>query len=129
MKFYNREEEFETLNKLKKDFRVVILGNRRVGKTRLVEEFYKKHCITFFVAGEKAEKEVINGWAMEYETLHLPKVDNFKEFFEFVFLHLKRASTNYWLQRKLSCRLNILCLAHNGVNLLEKKEKILMRLI
>jgi hypothetical protein len=89
MKFYNRNKEIKILNNIKEDFRIAIIGRRRIGKTRLVEEFYKDKCINFFVSAEKAEKEIINGWVKEYTNLHLPNVDNFKEFFEFVFFHLK----------------------------------------
>jgi len=85
MKFYNRNEEIKILNNIKEDFRIAIIGRRRIGKTRLVEEFYKDKCINFFVSAEKAEKEIINGWVKEYADLHLPNIDNFKEFFEFVF--------------------------------------------
>ncbi len=89
MKFYNRVEEIKILNNIKEDFRIAIIGRRRIGKTRLVEEFYKDKCVNFFVSAEKAEKEIINGWVKEYTDLHLPNIDNFKEFFEFVFFHLK----------------------------------------
>jgi len=89
MKFYNREEEIKILNNIKRDFRIAVIGRRRIGKTTLVESFYKRNCITFFIPAEKAEKEIINDWIIEYSGLHLPKVDNFKEFFDFIFFHFK----------------------------------------
>ncbi len=89
MKFYDRQKEFKTLGKIKNNFRIAIIGRRRIGKTRLVEEFYGKKCITFFVPAEKAEKEIISSWVKEYPELHLPNVITFKDFFEFVFFHLK----------------------------------------
>lgn len=90
MKFYNREEELKTLGKIKKNFRIAVVGRRRVGKTTLVEHFYRGgRCITFFIPAEKAEKEIIASWVKEYPELHLPAVSTFKDFFDFVFFHLK----------------------------------------
>jgi len=89
MKFYNREEEIKTMNQIEKNFRIAIVGRRRIGKTTLIEHFYKDKCLTFFVSAEKAEKEIIASWVMEYPLLHLPNVSNFKEFFEFIFVHLR----------------------------------------
>ncbi len=89
MKFYNREKEIEILNKIKKDFRIAVIGRRRIGKTKLVEHFYKDRCFTFFIPAEKAEKEIIGGWVDEYKDFHFPRVETFKEFFEFIFVHFK----------------------------------------
>ena len=89
MKFYNRKEEIEILNKIEKNLRIAIIGRRRIGKTTLIEHSYKEKCITFFVSAEKAEKEIISDWVREYPALHLPAVSSFKEFFEFIFVHLK----------------------------------------
>ncbi len=89
MRFYNREEEIKLLGEIKKDFRVAVIGRRRIGKTRLVEHFYKNESITFFMPAEKAEKEIIKDWVEEYPLLHLPKVESFKEFFDFIFVHFK----------------------------------------
>ncbi len=89
MKFYNREKEIEILGKIEKDFRIAVIGRRRIGKTRLVEHFYKDKCITFFIPAEKAEKQIINSWAEEYSDFHFPKVETLNEFFEFVFVHFR----------------------------------------
>jgi len=42
MKFYDRERETELLGKLKKDFRIAIVGRRRIGKTRPIRGIFKK---------------------------------------------------------------------------------------
>lgn len=89
MKFYDREKELELLTRIKKDFRIAIVGRRRIGKTRLAEEAYPKERITLFMPAEKAEKEIINDWTEEYQEMRLPKVSTFKEFFEFLFFHYK----------------------------------------
>lgn len=85
MRFYNREKEIEILDNLKGDFRVAVVGRRRVGKTRLVEEYYKKKSLTLFISAEKSEKEIINGWIDEYKDIYLAKTDTFKDFFEYLF--------------------------------------------
>ena len=60
MKFYNREKEMEILRKAT---RVAIIGRRRVGKTRLVEEALKP--ITLFVPSEKNEVLICRDWINE----------------------------------------------------------------
>jgi AAA+ ATPase superfamily predicted ATPase len=87
MKFYNREKEIELLKNLKGDFRIAVVGRRRVGKTRLIEEFYKKNRLTLFISAEKSEKEIINDWASEYK--EIPRVNTFKDLFEYLFIHMK----------------------------------------
>ena len=89
MKFYNRESEFNTLGKLKGDFRVAVIGRRRIGKTTLVETFYKGNCLNLFVSAEKAEREIVAGWVKEYNELHLPNVSTFYDLFDFIFSNLR----------------------------------------
>jgi uncharacterized protein len=90
MKFYNREKEIAILNKIERNFRIAILGRRRIGKTRLVEHYYGDNSITFFIPAEKTEKEIISNWVDEYPDFHLSKVATFKEFFTFVFVHIDK---------------------------------------
>lgn len=87
MKFYDREKEKELLKNLKGDFRIAVVGRRRVGKTRLVEEIYNKNRLTLFISAEKSEKEIINDWADEYE--EIPRFNTFKDLFEYLFTHMK----------------------------------------
>jgi len=60
MRFYDREKEIEILRKGR---RVAIIGRRRVGKTRLVEEALNP--ITLFVHGEKNEILICRDWIKE----------------------------------------------------------------
>ena len=60
MKFYDREKEMEILRKAT---RVAIIGRRRVGKTRLVEETLQP--ITLFIPSEKNEVLVCRDWINE----------------------------------------------------------------
>ena len=87
MKFYNREAEFRQLENLGGNFRVAVIGRRRIGKTSLVENFYRERCLIFFIPAEKAEKEIVASWVSEYPKENLPKVESLQEFFTFVFSH------------------------------------------
>ena len=60
MKFYDREREMEILRRAR---RVAIIGRRRVGKTRLVEETLAP--ITLFIPAEKNEVLVCRDWISE----------------------------------------------------------------
>ncbi len=63
MRFYDREKEMEILRKAR---RVAIIGRRRVGKTRLVEETLNP--ITLFVPAEKNEALICRDWIKEIRT-------------------------------------------------------------
>jgi hypothetical protein len=89
MKFYDRTPELKAMGRLTKNFRIAVVGRRRIGKTTLVEHHYDKKCITLFIPAEKAEKEIVSDWVKEYGQLHLPQVTSFKDFFDFIFYHLK----------------------------------------
>ncbi len=85
MKFYDREKELGILENLKGNFRIAVVGRRRLGKTRLIEEFYKDRAITLFVSAEKAEKEIVAGWIKEYGRIYIPPVETFKDVMEYLF--------------------------------------------
>jgi len=56
MKFYNRDKELDYLRKIAEDAKTssrmtVIVGRRRIGKTKLIKEAYKKR--TTFLSPEK----------------------------------------------------------------------------
>jgi len=89
MRFYNRTPELKAMGRLTLDFRIAVVGRRRIGKTTLVEHHYDNKCITLFIPAEKSEKEIVSDWVNEYGQLHLPKLTNFKDFFDFSFYHLK----------------------------------------
>jgi AAA+ ATPase superfamily predicted ATPase len=89
MKFYDREREIGALKNINGKARIAVLGRRRVGKTTLVETFYGDRAITLFIPAEKTEKAIITDWVREYPDLTLPSVDNFRQFFEHLFVHHK----------------------------------------
>lgn len=89
MKFYDRKKEFKALSDLGGPARIAVVGRRRIGKTTLVERFFGERAITFFVPSEKAQRMIIQDWVREHPDKHLPALENFKDFFEQVFLHHK----------------------------------------
>jgi len=82
MRFYNREGEAELLRKYG---RVVVIGRRRVGKTRLVEETFKEKCIALFVA-EKKERLVCKDWLEEVRKsgIYIPELTSMKDVVEYL---------------------------------------------
>ncbi|MBU4075395.1 MAG: ATP-binding protein [Euryarchaeota archaeon] len=85
MEFKNREKEIEFLKSLKPPFRLSVVGRRRIGKTTLVDHFFKDN-LPLFISAEKTEKELISGWVEENRNkLYLPSVSTLNEFFEYLF--------------------------------------------
>ena len=80
MRFYDREREIEVLRKAK---RIAIIGRKRVGKTRLVEEALNP--ITLFVPAEKSEALICRDWIEEVrERRYIPELTSMKEIVEFL---------------------------------------------
>ncbi|MDI6764627.1 MAG: ATP-binding protein [Thermodesulfobacteriota bacterium] len=68
MGFVNREEELVVLEKLYKEeaFQFVVLyGRRRVGKTRLVQEFIEGKPAIYFLADSISESEQLKNLGRE----------------------------------------------------------------
>lgn len=80
MRFYDREREIRLLKKGK---RIAIIGRRRVGKTRLVEEALNP--ITLFIPAEKNEALVCKDWLEEIrERRYIPTLNSMKGIVEFL---------------------------------------------
>ncbi len=80
MRFYDREREVELLRRAR---RIAIIGRRRVGKTRLVEEALRP--ITLFVPAEKSEALTCRDWIEEVrERRYIPELTSMKEIVEFL---------------------------------------------
>jgi hypothetical protein len=82
MRFYDREPELAALRKYD---RVAVIGRRRVGKTRLVEEALGEKGLTLFV-GEKKEKLVCKDWmaAIRKRGLYVPELASMRDIIEFL---------------------------------------------
>ena len=93
MRFYNRESELKKLNDYynmtkKRSIMNIITGRRRVGKTRLIQEFIrnKENSIYFFVT-EKETPLLLDEFKQQIENSmgYSPSFKNWEEFFGYLF--------------------------------------------
>ncbi len=93
MRFYDREREMESLRKALKLSRsrlvvVTITGRRRVGKTRLVREFFKREGVDYldFFIPVKSEKLILEDFSRELRAKlgYSPRFETFSEMFEYL---------------------------------------------
>ena len=94
MRFYNREKELEALEKSfnltnMKSSLIIITGRRRIGKTRLVREFFSRKNLPYldFFVSVKEESLLLEDFQEEItEKLgYSPKFENFVDFLNFLF--------------------------------------------
>lgn len=103
MKFYNRKEEMKELNvhfsiSKKHSSMIVITGRRRIGKTELIRQFFKKRKgMYFFVDSKKSESELLKEFTNLLRTEHkLPayfEIKKWEDFLEFLFDASKNRQT------------------------------------
>ena len=99
MKFYDREAEMKELNTLcdaaeKRAVMVVLSGVRRVGKTELIIEFFRKNKgIYFFVDSTKTSNQLLGEFSellsRELGLSHLLAIRSWDDFFEVIFTQAK----------------------------------------
>ncbi|MCK5198298.1 MAG: ATP-binding protein [Spirochaetales bacterium] len=92
MKFYDRNIEIETLEKIYKQCQntygkiTVLTGRRRVGKTLLAKEYAKNKKSIYLFTSKKAEKLLCDEFMPEYEEFtgsrHIGEINKFIEIFE-----------------------------------------------
>ncbi|MFH0713211.1 MAG: ATP-binding protein, partial [Candidatus Micrarchaeota archaeon] len=88
MKFYNREKELAVLQKAlvqPGSAMIVISGRRRVGKSRLVDEFLKKNKGLKAIIVPKEEKQAAADFAELFTDQFKPTFNTIKEAFEYFF--------------------------------------------
>ena len=95
MKFYNRVSELKELQTLssaaeKQSVMVVLTGVRRVGKTELITEFFRKEkAMYFFVTKTKTSLQLLDEFSKiistELNLSHLITIKNWDDFFEVLF--------------------------------------------
>lgn len=88
MKFYNREKELAVLQKALDQLdsaMIVISGRRRVGKSRLVDEFLKKNKGLKAIIVPKEEKQVAVDFAELFADQFKPTFNTVKEALEYFF--------------------------------------------
>ncbi|NQU79921.1 MAG: ATP-binding protein [Bacteroidetes bacterium] len=92
MKFYNREQELNTLNEIYKQCHdsygkiTVLTGRRRIGKTLLAKKYAEDKDHLYLFTSKKAEKLICDEFLIEYEDFihekHIGTIDRFFELFE-----------------------------------------------
>ncbi|MEJ5228158.1 ATP-binding protein, partial [Thermodesulfovibrio sp.] len=97
LKFINRKNELESLNRLysKEGFQFVpIYGRRRVGKTRLIQEFIKDKPAIYYLADAVSEREQLKNLGKEVGIFFRDQIlteAGFKDWYQF-FRYLKEKS-------------------------------------
>ena len=92
MKFYNREKELEALRSAvihQGSEMIVISGRRRVGKSRLVDEFLKKHKGLKVIIVPKEEKQAASDFEEVFADGYKPTFNTIKEALEYFFVNSK----------------------------------------
>lgn len=98
MKFVNRKEELEILERFYREDRfhfIPIYGRRRIGKTRLIQEFIKDKPAIYFLADSVAEQEQLRNLGREVGTffkdiLAQRGFDDWHQFFDYLKRKIKR---------------------------------------
>lgn len=87
MKFYDREKELELL---RKTGRAAVLGRRRIGKTRLLEEALKGNYIYLFFFNDAAEPFIVEKWiqAVKKHNIPIPNLTTITDIIEYLFNHV-----------------------------------------
>jgi len=86
MKFYNRENELQILSKIKNKSSssaqmTVIIGRRRIGKTKLILYAYKSETFLYFFVAKKTEQLLCEEYVSQIEaTLKIKVHGQFKHF-------------------------------------------------
>jgi AAA+ ATPase superfamily predicted ATPase len=100
MKFYNRENELDLLslqtNRMKDSSRMtVIIGRRRIGKTRLILNSLNNSRDLYFFVAKKSEQLLCEEFSEEIRSKGIPvfgKIQHFKDLFELLLNAAKQQS-------------------------------------
>src|SRR3989344_7463364 len=134
MEFINRKKELEFLHEAyklseRKLYSLAIYGLRRVGKTRLIEEFIKGGGLYFFVAKSKTSLSLLrdfqdvlrnNEVISEFE-----KIQRWDEFFEIIFKRYNGIVCFDEFQNFLDIDKSVLGIMQKFIDLNESRAKLL----
>jgi uncharacterized protein len=92
MKFYNRKAELAALENAcsKGAEMIVVSGRRRIGKSRLIDEFLKNKDHAKVLIVPKEEKQVANDFAAAFSNGYKPSLSNVEEALEYFFNVFKK---------------------------------------
>ncbi|NIM17274.1 MAG: ATP-binding protein, partial [Candidatus Aminicenantes bacterium] len=83
MKFYDRQKELQLIAKAN---RVAVVGRRRIGKTRLLQEAMPKDCIYLFFYSDASEAFIVEKWtaAIQKKNIYMPPLNKITDILEYV---------------------------------------------
>ncbi len=93
LRFYNRERELTALQRateLESSAMIVVSGRRRVGKSRLVDEFLKKNKGLKVIVVPKEEKQAAADFAEVFSEEYKPSFNSVKNGLEYFFTQAKQ---------------------------------------
>lgn len=99
MKFYDREEQLETLRQMRElsyggySRLTVVTGRRRIGKTTLINEAFKDEPYVYLFVGKKAEAVLCKEFCEEFQAktgTFVPPMNIFRDVFRFIMEEGKR---------------------------------------
>ncbi len=135
MEFINRKEELKIINdarklSLKKNYILLISGNRRIGKTRLILETFKPKDIYFFINKGKTSFQLLK----EYEEIlksnnlltEFENIKNWDDFFKILFKRINSAVVFDEFQNFQEIDPSIYGLLQKYIDLNENKNGLLL---
>jgi hypothetical protein len=87
LQFYDREKELELIAKAN---RVAVVGRRRIGKTRLLQESMPEDCIYLFFYSDASESFIVEKWtaAIQKKDIYMPPLNKITDILEYVFRNI-----------------------------------------
>ncbi|UCH94626.1 MAG: ATP-binding protein [Candidatus Aminicenantes bacterium] len=87
MKFYDRVQELELLRKTR---RAAVVGRRRIGKTRLLEEAMSRDFIYLFFYSDASEAFIAEKWttAIKQKEIYIPPLNKITDILEYIFRNI-----------------------------------------
>jgi len=135
MKFINRQMEIEFLKEAydlskRKLFSVVIYGLRRVGKTRLIEEFIKKKGLYFYVTKNKTSLSLLKDFEdnlRENDIIsELERLSTWDDFFNVIFGRCKGIVAFDEFQNFLESDKSVFGILQKFIDLNEERKDLLL---
>ena len=99
MRFYDREEQLETLREMRElsyngySRLTVVTGRRRIGKTTLIKEAYRDEPYVYLFVGKKSESVLCGEFCEEFQEkigVFVPQMSAFRDLFRFLMEEGKR---------------------------------------
>ncbi|HLP48052.1 MAG TPA: ATP-binding protein [Candidatus Kapabacteria bacterium] len=89
MKFYDRVKELDIISKAN---RIAVMGRRRIGKTRLLEESMPEDFIYLFFYTDASESFIVEKWtaAIKEKGIYIPPLTKITDILEYIFQKIEQ---------------------------------------